>query len=182
MKIESLKRHLGRYSIQQRRETTLNHAFASAIAPTESYDSERIIEAMAVLGQSDKSNLTCVYCGQAAQTWDHLRPLVRNKVTSGYGHTLGNLVPSCRDCNSKKGNKDWLEWARLVSVSEEQIRRIGLYVEVYTPPPLPWEALKASFPDLMKVYESKLAAIKSAMKEADLIARKIVELRRARHD
>lgn len=100
------------YSIADRRRTTINHAFASARAPVEPYDPARVEVAMRFLGQEDLNNLLCVYCGDEAQTWDHLHGLVRDKEPSGYGHTLSNLVPSCKDCNSKKGNRPWDEWLR----------------------------------------------------------------------
>ena len=42
----------------------------------------------------------CVYCGKRAKghlTQDHLTPL-----SKGGSHTLSNIVPACRACNSKK--------------------------------------------------------------------------------
>ena len=42
----------------------------------------------------------CAYCGKRAKghlTQDHITP-----VTQGGNHTLKNIVPSCRSCNSKK--------------------------------------------------------------------------------
>lgn len=43
----------------------------------------------------------CVYCEKKeADTFDHLIPLSRG------GHTLyDNLVPACRSCNSRKGDR-----------------------------------------------------------------------------
>ena len=32
---------------------------------------------------------------------------VKAKEFSGHGHRLGNLLPCCKPCNSKKGNKPW---------------------------------------------------------------------------
>lgn len=43
----------------------------------------------------------CVYCGKRAKghlTQDHITPL-----SQGGNHTLSNIVPACRSCNSKKG-------------------------------------------------------------------------------
>lgn len=44
----------------------------------------------------------CVYCGKKQErlTQDHIVPLV-----DGGGHTVQNVVPACRSCNSKKGRK-----------------------------------------------------------------------------
>lgn len=39
----------------------------------------------------------CAYCGGAADTWDHVDPLVRLGVNA-----LMNLVPACGNCNRRK--------------------------------------------------------------------------------
>lgn len=50
-----------------------------------------------------KNDGRCVYCGDPADTIDHVIP--RSK---GGTDDLDNLVPACRDCNSRKGNRlDW---------------------------------------------------------------------------
>jgi hypothetical protein len=46
MKKEDIKRHLNTYSIYNKRRTTINHAFASAIAPSDNYDEKKISEAL----------------------------------------------------------------------------------------------------------------------------------------
>lgn len=48
----------------------------------------------------------CAYCGKYAKdklTQDHITPL-----SKGGNHTLSNIVPACRSCNSKKHDKDVL--------------------------------------------------------------------------
>lgn len=47
----------------------------------------------------------CAYCGAAADTLDHVRPLARGEVTA-----RENLVPACSACNLAKGHSDALEW------------------------------------------------------------------------
>ncbi len=47
----------------------------------------------------------CVYCGAAATTVDHVRPLVQG----GWEHE-SNLVPACGPCNFSKGPKLLTEW------------------------------------------------------------------------
>lgn len=107
MRVGTVRTHLRPYSIYQKRKTTINHAFASALAPSSDYDWSILSDALAILGQSADKDLTCVYCTRPAETWDHLTGLVKNSLLHGYGHQIGNLVPSCRDCNSRKGNKAW---------------------------------------------------------------------------
>jgi 5-methylcytosine-specific restriction endonuclease McrA len=107
VKKHSIKSHLAPYSILQKRKTTINHAFASAIAPVDEYDEAKLVAAILLLGQDPASDLTCVYCDLHATTWDHLVGLVENAELRGYGHQIGNLLPCCRDCNSKKGAKRW---------------------------------------------------------------------------
>lgn len=50
----------------------------------------------------------CAYCGAETDlVVDHAIPI--NKVKLGE-HRIGNLVPSCNDCNAKKGNRDYSEY------------------------------------------------------------------------
>ena len=116
-----IKSHLRPYSIVQRRKTTINHAFASALAPYDQFDMERIALAMAALGQNNLDRLLCVYCADPAETWDHLVGLVKKAELNGYGHQIGNLVPCCKKCNSLKGNHDWREFLR--SQIEDKLKR-----------------------------------------------------------
>jgi len=106
LKAKSIVSHLKPYSIFKKRRTTIAHAFASALAPTDMYEEGKIEAALRALGQ-DPDNLHCVYCFESAQTWDHLFNLVKGGESNGYGHQIGNLVPCCRDCNSSKGGKSF---------------------------------------------------------------------------
>lgn len=52
----------------------------------------------------------CAYCSKRAPlTKDHVVPISR-----GGRHTIGNLLPACRSCNSRKHNRTLTEW-RLAS-------------------------------------------------------------------
>lgn len=58
----------------------------------------------------------CAYCGDAATQKDHFVP-----ISKGGSHSLKNLVPACRSCNSSKKDADpWL-WLskRAVSLSNK---------------------------------------------------------------
>lgn len=50
-------------------------------------------------------NFECVYCGDPWEQQDHFTPL-----SKGGNHTADNVVPACASCNSKKYNKDALEF------------------------------------------------------------------------
>jgi hypothetical protein len=49
----------------------------------------------------------CAYCGVGGKrlSWEHVVPLTR-----GGRHTIGNVLPICRSCNSSKGNRLLAEW------------------------------------------------------------------------
>ena len=134
MKLADIKPHLRPYSIVQRRKTTINHAFAAAIAPCEPYDFERTCEAMRSLEQ-DPADLLCVYCRSKAETWDHVQATVSKTQFSGFGHRLGNLVPCCKTCNSRKGNQRWSDYLEKLGLSPAEAaarrRLILAYIERY---------------------------------------------------
>lgn len=134
MNVRTVKRHLAPYSILQRRRTTIHHAFASAVAPVDVFDEDRVAAAMRALGQ-DPNDLKCVYCDLPAETWDHLVGLVKGSELRGYGHQIGNLVPCCKACNSRKGAKDWKQYLRERSTEAEspsqRERRISAFLTGY---------------------------------------------------
>ncbi len=54
----------------------------------------------------------CAYClreGQA-KTADHFKPVVNGTMPTGYVTDITNLVPCCKDCNSKKAGKEFDDW------------------------------------------------------------------------
>ena len=132
MRYKDIRRYLKPYSIVASRTTTINHAFAASIAPCDPYDDRRIREAICSLGQDPDVDLMCAYCGAEAETWDHVHATVKDKRFSGHGHRIGNLLPCCKPCNSKKGNKDWRAFLLGLHMSEhlrsERESRIGVYL------------------------------------------------------
>jgi hypothetical protein len=135
---KSIRSHLKPYSINSKRRTTVAHAFASALAPCDVYDPATVEAALIALGQTDLKQLSCVYCGRPAQTWDHLENLVKAGRLNGYGHQIGNLVPSCRECNSEKGGKPFRAYiaanARLTESDKETlIRRLDMHLSLAKP-------------------------------------------------
>jgi hypothetical protein len=50
----------------------------------------------------------CAYCGvKAKMTVEHVVPIVR-----GGTHSIGNILPVCKSCNSSKNKKLLIEWRR----------------------------------------------------------------------
>lgn len=123
MRYKDIRRYLKPYSVVANRTTTITHAFAASIAPSDSYDEDRVRAALVALGQNPDADLICAYCGTEAETWDHVHATVRGKKFSGYGHRVGNLLPCCKPCNSKKGNKDWRVFLRSQHSIPEPLRR-----------------------------------------------------------
>jgi hypothetical protein len=119
MRFEDLKRHLKPYIMVANRTTTINHAFAASVAPCDSYEPARVREAIVGLDQDPNDHLRCVYCGDVAETWDHLHATVEAKEFSGFGHRIGNLVPCCKPCNSRKGNKGWREYLSSIGAPDD---------------------------------------------------------------
>lgn len=177
MKIESIKSHLQSYSIMKKRQTTINHAFASAIAPNDSYDMKVIKEAVALLGQDPKKDLLCVYCDELAETWDHVFGLVRELKFSGYGHVIGNLLPCCKKCNSEKGNRDWEDFIKRKNNGNfiAKVNMLKQYFGKYLPKKVTYEEIKAVCPveiDRLNLIKDRIIEL---FKEADTIAEKVRE-------
>ena len=66
----------------------------------------------------------CAYCGAETDlVIDHAIPI--NKAKLGE-HRIGNLVPSCNDCNARKGNKDYREY---LDGDDEKMQMIESYMD-----------------------------------------------------
>jgi len=158
MNLKSIRSHLKPYSISSKRRTTVAHAFASALGPCDEYDKLKIETALIALGQEDLNHLACVYCGRPAQTWDHLENLVKGGQFNGYGHQIGNLVPSCRECNSEKGGRSFRAFVaadtRLTEVQRAAlIRRLENHLALAKP-----VEMRALDPDRQEIF-SKFQAV-----------------------
>lgn len=80
---------------------------------------------------ADRGLWSCVYCGGEAEHADHFVPLAL-----GGTHSIGNLVPACADCNTRKGALDpwtFLEAEGLL----DGYRARHQWDDVPEPPPLP---------------------------------------------
>ena len=172
MRYLTVRNHIKPYVIVSRRRTTINHAFAAAVAPSDDYDDHRVREAISILGQDPDRDLLCAYCGAPAQTWDHVFATVKDSRFSGHGHRLGNLLPCCKACNSAKGNKDWrrflAELGLPASVHQATEGRISAYLATFS--------LQDSVPENSPEYE-RLQQIRvevlELLAEADQLAKLI---------
>lgn len=178
MKYKSISNHLRPYSISQRRKSTLNHAFAASVASFGKYNDGLIREAIIVLGQNPDDDLTCAYCGVVAETWDHVLATVEKGEYSGHGHSLGNLLPCCKDCNSKKGGKEWKAFlaSRNLPQSEITLRieRIERYLSSFSSP----KKEVGDIPEYRKLMEIRrhiLDKMVEADKLAEVVRRKLYE-------
>jgi hypothetical protein len=91
------------------RTSSITNSFVQAIIPSVPPTDEELNEGLAILGMtSDK--LSCVYCGDPSTDWDHLRPLVRGRMPTGFIDDVHNRVPSCNRCNQSKSGADWRKW------------------------------------------------------------------------
>ena len=177
MKKESIKSHLCAYSIYAKRSTTMNHAFASAIAPFDDYDEERLDEALTFLGQDPNGGkLICVYCKATGETWDHLVGLVKEGKLRGLGHQLGNLVPCCKRCNSEKGGQDPLQFieknTRIQGDRKKLTNLIQSYMARYAKP-LDLTQIERYLPEDWNRFERIKEEIFVLMNEADEIAERL---------
>lgn len=175
IKSTDIRHHLSPYSILGKRRTTISHAFASALAPYDTFDNAKITVALAVLGQDAGSDLECVYCDAKAQTWDHLVGLVMRGELNGYGHQIGNLVPCCKPCNSRKGNREWKAFLR-ETIPDQQLyllkeQQISQYLATYATP-IDISHAAALEQEWKRYNEIKLEIFK-LMQEADELATRL---------
>ena len=62
----------------------------------------------------------CYYCGgKEEMTVDHVIPVSRGELSR---HSIGNLLPACKSCNSSKSDRTIMEW-RLGRISPSRVRR-----------------------------------------------------------
>ena len=178
---KSIRSHLTPYSISSKRRTTVAHAFASALAPCDKYDLEKVEAALIALGQKDLNELSCVYCGRPGQTWDHIENLVKAGRLNGYGHQIGNLVPSCRECNSEKGGKPFRDYiaanARLTDSEKATLIRT-LEMHLALAKPIEPSALDPEGQAALSQFLELQAQVLRLMEQAD----KYAEVLRKRRD
>jgi endonuclease I len=60
---------------------------------------------------------TCIYCGTDGHklTMDHWMP-----VSLGGKTEVGNLIPCCKSCNSRKSNMHPIEWMKKAGINDDR--------------------------------------------------------------
>jgi hypothetical protein len=172
MKYSDIKRHLAPYSIHGRRKTTINHAFASSIAPCDVYSDALARAAVVKLGQDPNAHLECVFCGREAETWDHVFATVKDSEFSGAGHRLGNLLPCCKHCNSKKGNKDWATYIDGLAMPDSDKARRKQGISSYLAEYYRKDELPSDLPEYGELLTLRDQIIR-IMQDADALAKSI---------
>ncbi len=154
------------------RKSTFANAFASALAPYDTYDQVVVAAAMRDLDQNPEEDLHCVYCGRIAATWDHLFNRVVRGDFSGHGHRIRNLVPCCRTCNESKGQKPWRDFLEKLNPPNKdlRVRRIERFlggVNVQTPST---EAMRHKAGEELRRFLELRTQVFELMAEADRLA------------
>jgi hypothetical protein len=176
MKVDKIKSHLKTYEIYAKRRTTINHAFASAIAPVADYDIEYIKGAMKFLKLDAENELLCVFCREEAETWDHLVGLVKNGELRGFGHQIGNLVPCCKKCNSEKGSKlhaEFISKSNRIKGNKAELKALLDDYSLKYANPVNLDNLKVSKEAEYNEYLEVKYEIFKLMQKADLLAKNL---------
>ena len=93
------------------RKTTITGLFFVTLTPSIVPTDAEVNDALQILGM-ETGKCVCAYCGGKKSEWDHFRPIVLNRLPTGFITEIANLVPSCGKCNQSKGNKPWRTWMR----------------------------------------------------------------------
>ena len=132
------------------RSSTITNSFVNSIIPLFHPTNEEVADALSILGMTS-ATMVCVYCGDRASEWDHLRPLVKRKRPTGYVSEIANLVPACGKCNQSKGASYWRDWmlgpakqspfSRAILDLEARVERLAAYENWRVPRHVDFEAL-----------------------------------------
>ncbi len=159
------------------RSSTITNAFVNAIIPTKFPTSLEVEKALKIL-EIDPEDICCAYCGTSSSEWDHLNPLVKDKMPTGFISEIKNLVPACGKCNQSKGNKAWSDWIKSdakqspkskgVADLEDRISRLEEYEISFQPTQLDFKEIIGE--ELWKEYWENHDYIQDQMREAQSLA------------
>ena len=162
------------------RSSSITNAFINSIIPVVIPSAEEVKKALTILGMTPET-FQCAYCGNKATEWDHLRPLVKNKMPTGYISEIHNLIPSCGKCNQSKGNKDWKAWmlsdatlsptSRGIKDIPQRIKRIEDYEKFHTPTKMDFASIVGT--DVWTQHQCNLEKVQLILRESQVLATKI---------
>lgn len=171
------------------RTSTISNAYAISITPYIRPDNSLLDDYYHELGLE---KCQCGYCLRKGEgkTVDHINPLVKNGMPSGFITDIGNLIPCCKDCNSSKGGKDFKEWykspknvARLLKIGltekeiDERYQIILAYINKHCSTPLSYESIvgKEKWDEYIKRKERLLNILKEEQEFCDELSDLITE-------
>ena len=171
MKLATIRKYLRPSTISERKSTFAN-AFASALAPYDTYDHDDVVAAIRDLEQSPDDDLLCVYCGTIAATWDHVFNRVVKGDFSGHGHRIRNLVPCCRTCNESKGQKPWRDFLMALNPPDKNLRagRIERFLGSADAKTVSTEAMRHKAGEELKCFLEIRTQVFALIAEADRLA------------
>jgi hypothetical protein len=162
------------------RTSSITNAFVISIIPVVVPSEQDIHDALTLLGMVAE-DVRCAYCGDRGTEWDHLRPLVVKRRPTGYISEIGNLAPSCRPCNSSKGNRHWRAWMlsnarhsptkRGLPNVDDRIARLHAYEDWRRPTKINFEEILGK--DKWEHYWSLCDAVNKELHEAQRVAEQL---------
>jgi 5-methylcytosine-specific restriction endonuclease McrA len=151
------------------RTSTIARAMACTLThriPCSPEDEKKWVDILCPEGKE----LKCAYCGAKATHLDHLHPLIKGVLPTGYGTEPGNLVPCCKDCNQNKGNMDWKDFMdskfckHVDNNKESRIKAIRNLLDSFKPIKINWDANKEFLDDWKEAYHNCVEALQNAQK------------------
>ena len=113
-----------------------------------------------------------MYCGAPAETWDHVFATVEKSEFSGAGHRLGNLLPCCKPCNSKKGNKSWNDYMDSIQMQEGLRKHRKRTIQAYVSQFFHRDSTQTTLPEYSQLIALRDKVIR-LMQQADILAKSI---------
>lgn len=165
------------------RSSSITNAFFNAIIPVVKPSAEEVKHALEILEMTPET-FQCAYCGDVASEWDHLRPLIMDKMPTGYISEIQNLVPSCGKCNQSKGNQEWRTWmvstaprsptSRMIENIAERIKLLEAYENWRTPTRIIFESVVGK--EIWSQHFQNMERVQNIMRESQELAVKIKHL------
>lgn len=170
------------------RISTITNSFVNAIIPAIPPSEAEQAESLRIL-ELDAEDLRCIYCGNKASMWEHLRPVVKVRRPTGFISEIANLVPACNQCNESKRNEDWKTWmrgnaknspyTRGIPDIEDRIRRLDAYVIWGSVQPINLAEFVGE--DLWNLYWDNLQLVIEAMKTSQQVADQLKQVVKEKH-